>query len=227
MSQLSRLITSPHKRPRREATGLAQLLVWVYRDQRADVMTGRGLWAPEAEADAPANIQVVRRWSGCGCAQVEAIGILGASIRSTGWEQRPVLHPDAEAVHDALVAMSRDDWMGALLLRRYGADGSVPEWGDGDQELGPLFDDRDKIVQDRYDEVVEVVDAVGRKLLVPVRYCPVEAYPSDDWIELTRGEYRAWYAALLRLMEGLQDARLSRWRLEGIGAEAAPWAAEK
>lgn len=227
MSRLHSSVSPSRAKPHRVPTGLAQLLVWVYRDQKADVMTGRGLWAPEAEFDALPDVQVVRRWSGCGCAQVEAIGRLGVRVESTGWQQRAVLHPDAEAVHDALVAMSREDWMGALLLRRYGADGSTPEWGDGDQELGPVFDSRDKIVQDRCDEVVEVVDAVGRKLLVPVRYCPVEAYPSDDWIETTRGEYRRWHAALLRLSAGLAEIRLSRWRLDGAGAEAEPWAAKK
>lgn len=223
MSYLRSPVSPMRSAPRRVPTALVPLLVWVYRDQKADVMTGRGLWAPEAELDAGAGVQVVRRWSGCGCAQIEAIGVLGSRIEATGWQQRAVLHADAEAVHDALVAMSREDWMGALLLRRYAAAGSQPDWGDGEQELGPLFDARDKIIQDRYDEVVEVIDAVGRKLLVPVRYCPVEAYPSDDWVEMSRGEYRQWHAALLRLMERLGDVTLRRWRLDGIGAEAEPW----
>lgn len=217
----------PRIRPHREPVGLARLLVWVYRDQKADKMSGRGLWAPEAEADAAPGVQVVRRWSGCGCAQLEAIALLGSRIETTGWQQRPVLHPDAEAIHDVMVAMSRDDWMGALLLRRYGADGGMPDWGDGDQELGPVFDRRDKIVQDRYDEAVEVVDAIGRHLLLPLRYCPLEAYPSDEWVAASQGEYRQWHGALERLMARILDVRLQRWRLEGLGAVAEPWNMEK
>lgn len=227
MSHLRSPASPSRSRPQLVPTGLAQLLIWVYRDQKAEVMSGRGLWAPEAEADAPPNALVVRRWSGCGCAQIEAIGILGSRIDATGWQQRPVLHPDAETVHDQMVAMSKDDWIGALLLRRYAADGSAPDWGDGEQELGPVFDARDKIIQDRYDEVVEVVDAIGRQLLVPLRYCPVEAYPSDDWMDMSRGEYRQWFAALGRLQARLQGLPMSRWRLDGLGVEAEPWGEKK
>ncbi|HVI52926.1 MAG TPA: hypothetical protein VM661_17085 [Candidatus Sulfotelmatobacter sp.] len=227
MSFLRSPVPSSRTHPHRVSIGLAPLLVWVYRDQKADKMSGRGLWAPEAEADAAPGVQVVRRWSGCGCAQLEAIALLGSRIDATGWQQRPVLHPDAEVLHDRLVEMSREDWMGALLLRRYGGDGGMPDWGDGDQELGPVFDARDKIVQDHSDEMVEVVDAVGRNLLVPVRYCPLEAYPSDDWVALTRGEYRQWFAALERLWARLDGLAFSRWRLDGLGAEAEPWMVKK
>jgi len=223
MSFLSSPVPSSRSRPHLVAVGLAQLLVWVYRDQKADKMSGRGLWAPEAEADAGPNVQVVKRWSACGCAQIEAIGLLGTRIETTGWQQRPTLHPDAEAIHDRLVEMSREDWIGALLLRRHGGDAGVPDWDDGVQELGPVFDQRDKMVQDRYDEVVQVIDAVGRNLLVPLRYCPLEVYPSDDWVELSRGEYRQWHAALTRLMGRLEGVSLTRWRLDGLGAAAEPW----
>jgi len=64
-------------------------------------------------------------------------------------------------------------------------------------------------------------------LLVPLRYCPVEAYPSDDWMDMSRGEYRQWFAALGRLQARLQGLPMSRWRLDGLGAEAEPWAEKK
>jgi len=210
----------------REATGLVDLLVWTYQRQKADLMSGKGLWTPEQRADASPIDQPTRRWSGCGCAQLAAVAALGARIEKGGW-QRPALHPDAELVHDLVIEMSRTDWAGAMLLMRYGRQGGMPEWSEGRQEFEPERDERDRIVQDRYDEVVLALDVRGRERAVPVRYCPVRLYPSDAWIEMTRGEYRTWHRALARLAKALasrpEGAGLGRWRIVGLGAAAEPW----
>jgi len=222
----SRTVSIPFSRTPRASAGLAELLIWVYRDQRADIMTGRGLHVPDPASD-EAKLSLEMRTSACGCAALEAISLLGSRIKTTGWLQRPSLHPDAERLHDALVDMSLEDWLGAALLFRFAVAGELPDYGDGAQELGPMFDARDRIIQDRYVETVELVDCVGRVSLVPLRYCPIEAYPSNDWIELSRAEYRQWHKALSRLWDYVQDLRLSKWRLEGVGAEAEPWLSDK
>ena len=211
----------------RESTTLVALLVWTYQRQKADVMSGKGLWISEQKAAAPLD-EPPQAWSGCGCAQLAAVAALGARIEGGGW-QRPVLHNDAELCHDLVVEMSKRDWIGAMLLQRYGRQGGMPEWSEGRQEFEPERDGRDRIVQDRYDEVAVTTDAAGRVRAIPVRYCPVRPYPSDDWIEMTRGEYRTWHRALTRLAAVLdappKGRELTRWSLVGLGAAAEPWSA--
>ena len=207
--------------PERLPITLAALLGWTYRRQKADVMSGRGL--RETESDFAADGPPIRRRSGCGCAQIETVAALGIRL-VPGVAQRGSLHPDAEAVHDAVIALARDDAEGAMLLRRYGRTDDRPDWAPGPQEFEPLRDGRDRIVQDRYDEVVRLRDRKGRERLVPLHYCPLVRHPSDEWVAMVRAEYRLWFAALERL-EGLLSSRpLRRWRLTGLGAVAEPWA---
>lgn len=209
----------------REPITLTALLVWTYARQKADVMSGKGLWTSERKsASEPEPIQ---QWSGCGCAQLAAVAALGARIERGGW-QRPALHPDADLVHDLVVEQSKTDWAGAMLLLRYGRQGGTPEWSDGAQEFEPVRDARDRIIQNHYDDVALVKDATGRERAVPVLYCPVRLYPDDAWVAMTRGEYRLWHGALGRLSAGLAAAlpgkALTRWTVTGLGAAAEPWA---
>ncbi len=209
----------------REATTLTALLVWTYARQKADVMSGKGLWTSERKS--AAEPEPVQQWSGCGCAQLAEVHALGARIERGGW-QRPAVHPDADLVHDLVVEQSKTDWAGAMLLRRYGRQGGTPEWSDGHQEFEPTYDERDRIIQDRYDEVVLVVDGKGRERAKPVLYCPVRLYPDDAWVDMTRGEYRLWHSSLKRLAASLADLpagkQLARWLVAGLGAAAEPWA---
>lgn len=205
----------------REPTSLVALLVWTYQRQKADAMSGKGLWMSGAKAADP-DAEPAQHWSGCGCAQLAAVAALGARIERGGW-QRPALHADAELVHDLVVEMSKRDWSGAMLLRRYGSQGGAPEWSEGRQEFEPERDAKDRIVQDRYDEVALVKDAVGRPRAVPVRYCPVRLYPDDAWVDMTRGEYRLWHRALRTLGIMLSGRALTRWAVTGLGAAAEPW----
>ena len=213
----------------RESITLVALLVWTYQRQKAEAMSGKGLWGPEQQIEGQGSDglrEAPRQWSGCGCAQLAAVAALGARIELGGW-QRPALHPDAELVHDLVVEMSKTDWAGALLLRRYGFQGGAPEWSEGRQEFEPERDARDRVIQDRYDEVALVIDTRGRERAVPVLYCPVRKYPDNSWIDMTRGEYRVWHSALARLARALgvpPDGRgLVRFRIADLGAAAEPW----
>jgi len=209
----------------RESTTLFALLVWTYQRQKADLMSGKGLWQSEQLAIAP-DEEPPQTWSGCGCAQLAAVAALGARIDGGGW-QRPAVHADADLVHDLVIELSKSDWIGAMLLRRYGREGTAPEWSGGRQEFEPERDARERIVQDRYDESVTILDTRGRLRAVPVKYCPVRLYPSDSWIEMTRGEYRAWHRALERLAAMIarlpEQQGMARWQVIGLGAVAEPW----
>jgi len=209
----------------RESTDLVSPLVWTYHRQKADVMSGKGLWSSEHKTIAP-DEEPPQAWSGCGCAQLAAVAALGARIDGGGW-QRPAVHSDADAIHDLVIELSKTDWIGAMLLRRHGREGAAPTWSEGRQEFEPVRDERDRIVQDRVDESVMIVGAGGHARAVPVKYCPVRLYPSDAWIEMSRGEYRAWHRALQRLaamIARLPDGRgLVRWAVTGLGAASEPW----
>jgi hypothetical protein len=208
----------------RETIDAVGLLRWTYQRQRADVISGRDLREPFASASVPARLR--KHWSGCGCAQLEAVAVLGVRIEPGG-KQRDTLHPDAEHIHDQVIAISERNWPGAVLLRRYGKQGGVPDWESGPQEYEPLRDGRDKIIQDRYDEVIRIRDGAGRDRMVPAHYCPLVKYPSDEWIEMMRGEYTVWYAALEDLANRLEGVKLARWTLAGLGAVAYPWRSDK
>lgn len=198
-----------------ETTTLVDLLVWTYQRQRADVMSGRGLWGPEAEV---MDEEPFHQISGDGCAKIAATAAYGCDIDGGGY-QRAALHPDAEAVHDAVVALSADNWIGAQLVRRYAKQGATPHW-DVRQHLEPVYVGGKPEVRDgdaytvRYRRELRVVSA---------RYCPVEPYPANAWVEMMRGEYRAWYSGLAAVARMLERAALTRWSIVGIGAEREPW----
>lgn len=199
---------------------LVRLLVWTYRDQKADVMSGKGLATPEAALldEDPENYH--GGWGACGCAAVEHAGLVGVIIPGSGGQQRYCLAADAELVHDQVVAMSMGgDWMGAALLRRYGRQGGTPDWcRDFARSFDPVFGDDDRPVQDRHDEVSVIKGRVSKHL-----YCPVVQYPPNEWLDLARGEYRTWHGALVRLRDRLADLTMTRHELTGLGAAAEPW----
>lgn len=199
---------------------LVRLLVWTYRDQKADVMSGKGLSTPEAALTADDPEAYHGGWGACGCAAAEHAGAVGAIIPGTAWRQNHALHPDAEQVHDQVVAMSAGgDWVGAALLRRYGRQGGTPDWcSDFARSFDPVCGHDDRPIQDCFDEVSVVKGRVAKHL-----YCPVVQYPPNEWIDLARGEYRAWHGALVRLYARMVDCVFTRYCLGGLGALAEPW----
>lgn len=201
----------------RERITVARLLTWVYRDQKADLMSGKGLLGMEVAVDCDEG-GTFRGASSC-CATVEMNGLLGTIIRSTGWQQRPALHPDAEAVHD--VVMACWGWATASLLIRHARQADTPDWHTGMQRLVAL-ERLGEIVQDRYDEVVTVKYRKSSRV-VPVLYCPVVRHPSMEFVEMQRDVYRQWHRGLLRVEERLEAVALVRWQVDGIGAAAEPW----
>lgn len=196
----------------KESTSLVDLLVWTYQRQRADVMSGKGLHTIEAIATEDDDYH--GGWSGDGCAALEQCGALGAIIPGTGHMQYPELHPDAERVHDAVVALSQDNWLGAMLLRRYGRQGGAPQWR-VHQEWEPVLVDGKPAVLIAEHVMVGYPHRITRR--VAVTYCPIQRYPSDDWVELVRSEFRAWLKALVELKVSLSGRELVRWSIDRIG----------
>jgi hypothetical protein len=204
----------------REQTTLVALLEWTYRRQKADLMTGKGLWQPEELASGDEDYH--GGWSGDGCAALESFGEMGAIIPSTGHLQRAAVHDDAVLVHEAVVALSATDWVGAMLLRRYGRQGGAPEWRSSQPHPVPVFVGASRNPLTAWFSN-EYTSGAGRRRRFSAQYCPVDYTPPPGIVEIARGEYRMWWAGLNRLNSMIASAGFRRWRLDGAGAESEPW----
>ncbi len=210
------------------------LLTWVYRDQKADVMSGKELHA--AETGTADSETYHGGWSADGCAAIAEIARVGAIVRGTGQHQYPALHPDAEAVHDRVVALSRTDPLGARLLLVHGRRGDTPEFGTTIPAPGPVRrrtgNNRLQIVEDatlpgnsHLERRERRIRGTARRSRVWVEvhypFCPLSYSPSFEAAAETQAEYQAWWRALARVAAGLPPLR--RWRLAGLGANETPW----
>lgn len=217
----------------RERTTMVDLLRWVYRTQMADRMSGGGMHGMEVAADGGCGGSF--SGSGSNAATIEANGVMGSIIRSTAWQQRYALHSDAEVVHASVGRLAATDWAGAGLLRMYAGTNETPHWVDTVPMPEPVRridprTQREVIVQDAvgstYDELEPRWDTDGNPMLdalVQVQHlcCPIRYWPSFDFIEASREEYRVWYGAMVKLSGMLPE--LSRWSVVGVGAEEKPW----
>lgn len=208
----------------REPTTVVDLITWVYRSQKADLMSGKDLFVPQQPSSetkaAPGRSSL---------ADVLEAGRLGAVIRGTAARQRSLLHPDAEAIHDRVVEMSRADWLGPSLLLRCGRAGAVPDYADEVPQPLPVHrmkGRREVVVEDAMAPGESHLEAVadGNTLAwveVPHPHCPLQYWPTIAEIERSRVDYRAWWRALRDLAAGLPP--LQRWNVTGLGAEEQPW----
>jgi hypothetical protein len=185
----------------RETTTIIDLLEWTYRVQMADRMSGQGVYAVEEGADGGIS------YGSSSAAAVARNAVLGATILSTGHMQRYALHPDAEAVHAAVQSLP---WAQGLLLMQYARTGDRPR-SSVSQSLEPVLCGGHprlgvaEIVRVRYR------NAVYRD--VPVTYCQLELYPSDEYVALCMVEHNAWVVALEALRHRLGAVGLKRWRI--------------
>src|SRR5260370_10057602 len=89
---------------RRREIDIEPFLVWVFRDQKAHVIEGRGVGLFAAEADAGG---IPRQGiSADGCASVERLALLGCAIDGGGMANGLDLHPDAEPAYAAVNRLS-------------------------------------------------------------------------------------------------------------------------
>ena len=212
----------------REETTVAELVSWTYRRQKADLITAKPLHLPAAETGTGAP----RSSSRDGCVALARAAALGGIIPTTAQFQRPTLHPDAEAVHDLVVELSRTDPLGAMLLLRHGKSGEPPEIDAEPPRPEPvtrLRNGREEIVEDAHlpgqSHLERRRDGGGRHgaavwVEVPHPYCPIRYWPTLEAAEEARLEYRVWRRALTRIAAELPQ--LKRWIVGGIGAAETP-----
>lgn len=172
----------------KRALPIEDLLEWVYRVQRADLVLGR---ADNRERNWLAGAGI----SADGCAIVERQGVLGTRVDGGGYAAAD-LHPDAEAIHaqiGVLLARRALTPVQVGLLLECGKTGGVPEWGLAEPPKPGRVED--KVARNG---VLVLGGAAGR--FCPLRWEP-PLYLGDDLREI----YRTWFNALIIIYEVLSD----------------------
>jgi hypothetical protein len=171
----------------RRPADVEAVLAWAYQVQRVTWVEARAGWGGG----------VGDPYGGC---RVDGGG--RASVR---------LHPDAEAIHDAVLRLP--PWRGRLVVEHAKA-GTRPRTFAGNRPraepviVGQFRDGRPRI-EIHYDR--------NRHPL----WCAVRYRGFDDDYEGDRRAYREWWYGLAELVPRL--AGLASWRVTGPAAPEAPW----
>jgi len=201
------MLPPPSPRQARTPIDVEDLLVWVYRYQRADRVIGQGagLYDLEAELDG------VERHGSSSLATVERILRLGVFIDRSG-PGNGALHEDAEAVHRVVEEMAVRE--GSVrrrdLLIAYARLACRP-----DPMVGQI------------PRPMPIRTVRGAVLMEPnarhPKYCPLDYQPSWERIWQARAEYSAWHRGLRLLALALQGVPLKLWRVRAPAAPVTPW----
>ena len=194
----------------RREMDIEAMLIWAYRDQRADLLFGRGVWLFDVERRA-AGLPV-QSISGDGSAVIERGALLGCRIDGGGPAAMQRIHTDAEAVHEEVLALGSRIERAAVV--ESAKTGERPDWMPGARA---------------YMEPVLV--ASGKRAGEPVRLydknrgwigCRVTVGLSQELIDTRRAFYESWHGALVKLA-GRLDGRLLKHQVAGPRAPARPW----
>lgn len=210
------------------------LVRWTYEVQCADVIIGSGvgLFPGEAYAD---GVWGVFGGGGDSYERVKRVAVLGCRVDGGGF-RRGDLHPDAELVHDAVMALVVYARSAALNVLQFGIAGCRPDWREhaatrwescetrrrrkGD--LGPVYKhDPDRVPVYEY--------AKGAKGGHRPLYCPIRLIDHPLSIEYSRRVYASWHGGLvaLKVVFAANQERLSAHTVTGPGVPAAPWKAQE
>ena len=192
----------------RDPVDIERLLVWTYRDQRADVVIGLGMRFFEQEAAMDGRTRYAT--STDGITALQRVGALGTRVDGGG-ASAAALHPDAEVVHDAVMMLDRH--LAMMVIEHARASSRPDQTAIVPPRAHPVLNrlDRPTVRYDGWDS--------GRHY----GWCPVDWTVAPTTAEVVRLEYATWRRALLLLTVALsRDGRLARHRAM---APAAPRAA--
>ena len=192
-----------HFHAKREIT-VERALVWAYKEQKVIEITGRALYAGETLKGE--RYVSIRNVSGDGCIAVERNSQLGCAIDGGG----PIrgvpqpLHADAEAIHEAVLALP---WAQSGILVAYGRTGTAPELPKEPRLVRVPGDRRRVKVTSRYNFFAKTT----------VSWCPVVVDYDDVYAMQAIGVRRAWFDALSALSERLEGLELQDHEVIGVG----------
>ena len=200
----------------KKAVTLEAFIKWSYGLQLVDRLTGKSLYEAERRADNASGYgaQPIRHTQD-GTMAVARNAALGTAIDSA---RGPVLmqdcHPDAEALHDLVLAMP---WHQAGLIVQYGRTGIEPEIPAGAPRPKALteFDGR------RF--VPRIVSRYNFQSSTTLTWCMLVWTPDAREIAHARSVYSIWYAALLGLMDDLASIEFRAHEVTHIAAAAPSW----
>lgn len=201
--------TNPTTRP----VDIEDLVIWTYRDQKADRLASVGLWDAEARA---AGFDV-QRVSACGVAKVAAIANLGARVDTGGIGRAGKVHHDAEVVHSLVQPMGE----AGLLVIAHGRAATRPADGIARPRLVPAMWKRPP--------------GPGRPGLAEWStwddgspYTPLMTYNNADEVAHQREIWATWWRALWAVAKTLQayPATLRHHRVTGFDTPQEPWSGE-
>lgn len=192
--------TLANPRNYRKVVDVEEILRWTYQDQAADAVTKRvvaGLYP----AGCKSNLMGIER-----------NGLLGTKIDCGGLV--PVasndLHPDAEAVHDAVCALGVPLWTGLLIT--YAKEGGRPDWMEG-EEPRPIA-----VRRANGKPLVEYHDPMTCR---KPAFCLLRYDPEPDHLAFVREVYVTWWQGLAALAGRLGD--LDSHAVTGPAVPREPW----
>ncbi len=208
--------------PARRTGSLWALLVWTYRDQRADRDDGGWDWTPP-------------RVSGDGVAAMIRWGELECRVDGGRWKGLSGAEPhrDAQAVVARMATLPEAE---RRLLVRHARTGVPPERprphapmpvepspadiAEGRVSWGLIDGERVWVRRDVAEVVVVGRDGTERTLRAP--YCPLDYGVSPYDAALAEQRAAAFEAALARLAAAMRGVALTRWELTGAAEAAGP-----
>ncbi len=193
----------------RVPTDIEDLLVWTYRDQRADVVIRNGVGLHDTEAAMDESTTERGASSTCGCAALERIGRAGCRVDGGGMSADH-LHEDAERIHRAVELLALP--IAALVIRNARISDQPDCMAGVMPRPCPMLNPRR--------QVSVRCDAWDRNR--DYGWCPVEWTPSQMRIDAAREEYALWWQAL-RSLAGWVRRDLVRYRATGPAISATPW----
>ncbi|MDB5358864.1 MAG: hypothetical protein JWO51_161 [Rhodospirillales bacterium] len=218
----------------KEHQTLWQALVWAYRRQCVDVMASRSLLDMERAIDG----DVRGGQSGDGVATLMGRGRLGCTIDGcSGFDGVAVApcHPDAELLHDLVMALSGQS---SALIIEYARKGEQPEPSYATPAplmTHPDLMNADRTLRDKYEvalidgkrvpykiisvarerETVPVFEHRGRAgkvqvgtqdVIVDVLFAPIEWWPALGLIDMSNEIHRLWVEAMRSLWSSVRSA---------------------
>lgn len=207
---------------------VVELVNWVYADQRAHEVDGRGIGLHEGERVAEGLLRTEEAGGGNPFIKFAEVMILGVRVDRQGYDIGD-LHPVAEAVNELVMAMPLP---AAKLIVHFAERREVPSGARFDIKLGPSWK-----VEPRYD--IGQCSACGQFHALPkssafyvvydrnrnAQYCPLEFDYGPDFMAKLRAEYVAWHDALAELV-GYCDRdrkRLGGLVVTGPSLQRTPW----
>jgi hypothetical protein len=181
----------------RIAIDIERLLIWTYRDQRADVVLGRGYGLHDQEA----MMDGIGHPRGSdSLVALARIGLLGTRVDGGG-PTCDALHADAEITHNVVLALDRPI---GLLVMQHARDASRPD----QITIAPS---KPVAATDARGRNVHGYDAWDKNR--DYGWCKLLWTMPLDGADIARVEYGLWHAALRRIAKALdKDRQLTEFR---------------